>query len=335
MKSIRHLIRITLFVTICVTGLEVRAAANPFIGYWSLHLPGGGTGWLGVSGGGDNLKAEMLWIGGSVFPLNSAKLEDGKLIVTRQHETDRKSSDGKPVIVTETLTATLNGDIINFVTVTPKPDGGENRAEFSGHRQPPLPPAPDLSAVKFGEPIQLFNGTNLDGWRLVEPGAASGWRAANGILVNDITQVPDLPERHFGNLRTVAEFEDFSLHAETRVAKDGNSGIYLRGIDEVQVFDSFGKPTDSHNMGAIYSRIKPLVAAEKPAGEWQTFDIVFVDRHVTVTLNGTKIIDNQPILGPTGGALWPEVDRPGPIYLQGDHTGIEYRNLVLHPVVKD
>jgi hypothetical protein len=335
MKSIRHLIRITLFVTICVTGLEVRAAANPFLGYWSLHLPGGGTGWLGVSGGGDNLKAEMLWIGGSVFPLNSAKLEDGKLIVTRQHETDRKSSDGKPVIVTETLTATLNGDIINFVTVTPKPDGGENRAEFSGHRQPPLPPAPDLSAVKFGEPIQLFNGTNLDGWRLVEPGAASGWRAANGILVNDITQVPGLPERHFGNLRTVAEFEDFSLHAETRVAKDGNSGIYLRGIDEVQVFDSFGKPTDSHNMGAIYSRIKPLVAAEKPAGEWQTLDIVFVDRHVTVTLNGTKIIDNQPVLGPTGGALWPEVDRPGPIYLQGDHTGIEYRNLVLHPVVKD
>ena len=335
MKSIRHLIRITLFVTICVTGLEVRAAANPFLGYWSLHLPGGGMGWLGVSGGGDNLKAEMLWIGGSVFPLNSAKLEDGKLIVTRQHETDRKSSDGKPVIVTETLTATLNGDIINFVTVTPKPDGGENRAEFSGHRQPPLPPAPDLSAVKFGEPIQLFNGTNLDGWRLVEPGAASGWRAANGILVNDITQVPGLPERHFGNLRTVAEFEDFSLHAETRVAKDGNSGIYLRGIDEVQVFDSFGKPTDSHNMGAIYSRIKPLVAAEKPAAEWQTLDIVFVDRHVTVTLNGTKIIDNQPVLGPTGGALWPEVDRPGPIYLQGDHTGIEYRNLVLHPVVKD
>jgi hypothetical protein len=334
MKSIRHLIRITLFIALCAAGLQIRAAANPFLGYWSLHLPGGGTGWLGVSGG-DDLKAEMLWVGGSVFPLDSAKLEDGKLIVTRRHETDRKSPDGKPIIVIETLTAALNGDIINFVTVTPKPDGGENRAEFSGHRQPPLPPAPDLSAVKFGEPVQLFNGTNLDGWRLVEPGAASGWRAADGILVNDITQVPGLPERHFGNLRTVAEFEDFSLHAETRVPKEGNSGIYLRGIDEVQVFDSFGKPTDSHNMGAIYSRIKPLVSAEKPAGEWQTLDIIFVNRHVTVTLNGTKIIDNQPVLGPTGGALWPEVDRPGPIYLQGDHTGIEYRNLVLHPVVKD
>ena len=335
MKSIRHLARIILFATFCVVGLQIRAGDNPFLGYWSLHLPGDGTGWLGVNQEGDTLKAEMLWIGGSVFPLHSAKLDDGKLIVTRQHETDRKSSNGKPVIVIETLTATLDGDNIHFVTVTPKSDGGENRAEFSGHRQPPLPPAPDLNAVKFGAPIQLFNGTNLDGWRLVEPNAASGWHVADGILANDITQAPGQPERHFGNLRTVAEFEDFSLHAETRVPKDGNSGIYLRGIYEVQVFDSFGKPTDSHNMGAIYSRIKPLVAAEKPAGEWQTLGIIFVDRHVTVTLNGTKIIDNQPVLGPTGGALWPEVDRPGPIYLQGDHTGIEYRNLVLRPVVKD
>ena len=75
------------------------------------------------------------------------------------------------------------------------------------------------------------------------------------------------------------------------------------------------------------NRLAPLKNAAKPPGEWQTLDVVFVDRHVTVTLNGRKIIDNQPVLGPTGGALWPEVDKPGPIYLQGDHTGIEYRNL--------
>jgi hypothetical protein len=141
------------------------------------------------------------------------------------------------------------------------------------------------------------------------------------------------PHKDYANLRTVAEFEDFMLHAETRVPKDGNSGIYLRGIDEVQVFDSYGKPLDSHNMGAIYSRIKPTVNAEKAAGEWQTLDITYVDRHATVVLNGIKIIDNQPVLGPTGGALWPEVDRAGPIYLQGDHTGIEYRNIFLRPVV--
>jgi len=95
-----------------------------------------------------------------------------------------------------------------------------------------------------------------------------------------------------------------------------------------------GKPLDPHNMGGIYSRIKPTVAAEKPAGEWQMMDITLVDRHVTVILNGQKIIDNQPILGCTGGALWSDVTRPGPIYFQGDHTSIEYRNIVLKPVVK-
>ena len=73
----------------------------------------------------------------------------------------------------------------------------------------------------------------------------------------------------------------------------------------MQVADTFGKPLDPHNMGAVYSRIKPTESAEKPAGEWQTLDITLVDRHVTVILNGKKIIDNQPVLGCTGGALGP------------------------------
>jgi hypothetical protein len=73
---------------------------------------------------------------------------------------------------------------------------------------------------------------------------------------------------------------------------------------------------------------------EKPPGEWQRLEITFVDRHATIVLNGKKIIDNQPVAGCTGGALWSDVTRPGPIYLQGDHTGIEYRNLTLRPVIK-
>ena len=51
-------------------------------------------------------------------------------------------------------------------------------------------------------------------------------------------------------------------------------------------------------------------------------------------LNGQRIIDNQPVPGCTGGALWSDPLRPGPIYLQGDHGGIAYRNFVLRPVVK-
>ena len=50
--------------------------------------------------------------------------------------------------------------------------------------------------------------------------------------------------------------------------------------------------------------------------------------------NGKKVIDNQPLRGCTGGALWSDVTRPGPIYLQGDHTNIEFSNLVLTPVVR-
>jgi len=326
---------VTVFFTLTSVGSE--AAGNPFLGTWALTLPDGQPGWLDVQVSGDRLKAEMLWASGSVFPLDSARLDGGKLALTRVRETTANGSDGKPVKIkfTETITATTDGLSLKLVIAAPKADGtGESRAEFSGKRLPPMPPAPDLSKLKFGAPIRLFNGTNLNGWRLTQAGAVNGWRAENGILLNDASQEEGKPHKSYGNLRTDAEFEDFSLHAEVRLRKDGNSGIYLRGIYEVQVFDSFGKPPDSHNMGAIYSRVTPTRSAEKPAGEWQTLDITLVDRHATVVLNETKIIDNQPVPGPTGGALWPEVARPGPIYLQGDHTGIEYRNLVLRPVAK-
>ncbi|HCO93389.1 MAG TPA: hypothetical protein DIU00_05465, partial [Phycisphaerales bacterium] len=113
-----------------------------------------------------------------------------------------------------------------------------------------------------------------------------------------------------------------------------NSGVYLRGIYEVQVSDTFGRELDSHNMGGIYSRITPTVGAEKPAGQWQTLDMTLLDRHVTVKLNGKTIIDNEPLLGCTGGAMWSDQFRPGPIYLQGDHTAVNYRNIVLTPIVQ-
>ena len=85
-------------------------------------------------------------------------------------------------------------------------------------------------------------------------------------------------------------------------------------------------------MGAIYSRIVPGATEEKPAGQWQQMDITLLDRHVTVKLNGELIIDNKPLLGCTGGALWSDEFRPGPVYLRGDHTGVQYRNIVLRPI---
>lgn len=319
-----------------VFAVAASAAANPYLGAWALTIPGGGAGWLGVEERDGKLQAAMLWGGGSVFPLESATVQEGKLVVTRIHNVQTKDAAGKTVKtrITETITASAAGDDLKLTSVKPRANSpGEDKAEFGGKRQPPLPPAPDLAKIKFGGPISLFNGQDLSGWRLLESRAPNGWRARDGLLVNEAVQEEGKPRKNYGNLRTDPEFEDFNLNLEVRVPKNGNSGIYLRGIYEVQVSDSYGKPLDSHNMGGIYSRIKPTAAAEKPAGEWQTYDITLVDRHVTVILNGIKIVDNQPLAGCTGGALWSDVSRPGPIYLQGDHTSVEYRNLMLRPRV--
>lgn len=314
------------------------AAHDAFLGSWELTIPGGGAGWLSVTPERGYYDASLLWGGGSVLPVSSVCFENDTLWVTRVREVQRKDANGKVVRtqqIAEAIMARVNGDTMDLTLINPRNDGeGVVRETFTGKRTPPMPPAPDLAQVKFGEPIAIFNGKDLTGWRLTDPGAVSGWGVRDGILVNNPAQEAGGPHKNYGNLRTDREFEDFNLTLETRLAKGGNSGVYLRGIYEVQVADTYGRPLDPHNMGAIYSRIQPTEAVEKPAGEWQTLDITLVDRHATVILNGKKIIDNQPIPGCTGGALWSDVMRPGPIYLQGDHTGIEYRNISLRPVTK-
>jgi len=304
-------------------------ADNPFIGRWALTIPGGGAGWLGIEDKGGTLSGSILWGGGSVLPVQEVAVEGDKLIVTRLSKAKNAKTKADEEI-TETISATATGDDLKLTTVKTKAGGPAfGKADFTGKRIPPVPAAPDLSKVKFGTPIPLFNGKDLTGWRLVKPESDNGWSVVDGVLINRVEK-----GKHFGNLRTDREFEDFNIKLETRTQKDSNSGIYLRGIYEIQVAETFGKPLDPHNMGALYSRITPSVAAEKPIGEWQTFDITLVDRHVTVILNGQKIIDNQPVLGCTGGALTSDEMKPGPIFLQGDHTNIDYRNVVLTPVVK-
>ena len=312
------------------------AADNPFLGDWELTLPGGAAGWLGVEETGGKLRASVMWVAGSVVPVASAKIEKDKLVLTRQHTSERKVGDKtiKKTII-ETITATVEGDTLKGTSVRPGENGqAEQKTSFTGKRTPPLPPAPDLSKVKFGPPIELFNGRDLTGWRLTQPGAFNGWSVKNGLLINSHVQEEGKPEKNFGNLRTDREFEDFNLTLEVRVPEHGNSGIYLRGMYEVQVEDDFGRLPTTHSIGSIYSRIKPTSNPAKAPGQWQSFDITFVDRHVTVILNGTTIISNQPVAGCTGGALWSDVTRPGPIYLQGDHTSVEFRNIVLRPVLR-
>ena len=312
--------------------VSARAAESPFAGRWALTIPGGGAGWLGVEESPPQVKASILWGGGSVLPVTTAAIQDGTLTMTRVSKGKVKDPSGqeREETTVETITAKVNGDNMDLVTEKSK-DGGApfGKAAFRGKRIPPVPPAPDLAKVRFGPPVTLFNGKDLAGWRLIDPKADNGWSVADGVLQNRVQ-----PGKHHGNLRTDAEFEDFQLSLEVRTMAGSNSGIYLRGIYEVQIAETCGKPLDPHNMGALYSRITPSVAAERPVGEWQTLAITLVARHLTVVLNGRTIIDNQPVLGCTGGALTSDESKPGPLYLQGDHTNIDYRNIVLRPLLK-
>ena len=317
---------------------SAQGSVEPFLGRWALTIPGGGAGWLEFRQETRYLDGSVLWGGGSVVPLASVYVDGDTLVATRVNAVSRKDETGKVIrrqTFTDTLRFKVSGDTLTGALERPRQNGrGVVRSELAGNRIPPMPPAPDLSKVKYGKSIELFNGRDLEGWTLTNPRATNGWKAEKGMLVNDAKQEEGKRHISYGNLRTEREFEDFNLKLQVRVPPKGNSGVYLRGIYEVQVSDTHGSALDSHNMGAVYSRIAPTVSAERPAGKWQDLDMTLCDRHITVKLNGETIIDNQPLLGCTGGALWADEFRPGPIYLQGDHTAVEYRDIVLSPMAK-
>jgi hypothetical protein len=319
---------------------EQKTGIDEFLGQWTLDIKGGSVGWLELRKEEGYLDADLLWVAGSVSPVANVYLaKDKYLIVTRTNEVIRKKDEkNNPVrthIITNWLQISRNGDKIEGFLLSPKRNGlGVDSTSFTGTKLPPVPTAPDMSKLKFGTQVSLFNGKDLSGWKLIEEKQKNGFSVVNGVMVNDPAQAERQPHVSYGNIRTIDEFEDFNLKLEVNVPEGSNSGIYLRGMYEIQVLDSYKKELDSHNMGALYSRIKPSISAEKPAGTWQTLDITLVDRHVTVILNGIKIIDNQSVYGPTGGAIKSDVFAKGPIYLQGDHGKVSYRNIVLTPILK-
>lgn len=159
------------------------------------------------------------------------------------------------------------------------------------------------------------------------------------------------------DIRTKQIFTDLEVHAEFMVPQKSNSGIKLAGLYEVQIFDSFGVANpDSKHCGGIYERVdrkarkklddgfKPLVNASKPAGEWQTMDIVFQaprfengkktinGRFLKVLLNGQLVQENIELISPTGwSAIYDDVPS-GPLLLQADHGSVAFRNLKVRPI---
>lgn len=306
-------------------------------GNWALRMPGGNAGWLMLTVVDGDLYGE-LWTVGSPRRLTQLSLQDNSLRFQRKCRVGKPEFPGGPPSgerVACQHVATCDGDVMRIVIQQPSGDGKLKELVCRGKRIPPLPPQPDLGTLKFGEPIHLFNGRNLDGWKLTNAKQLNGWKVSNGTLVNTTPKLDFQPYSRYGNLRTVQEFTDFRLEIDFRVPPGGNSGIYLRGMYEAQVVDRDSKMQGIHGVGAIFGRIAPSKNAGKAGGVWQHYDITLVDRHVTVILNGTKVIDNQPLAGCTNGALQADESLPGPLYLQGDHTAVSYRNIILHPVRKD
>jgi hypothetical protein len=306
-------------ILLCVVSAVASALAadkseKAFVGRWDLTIKDANgkelPSWLEVSQEYENLRARFVGRWGHARFLPTVTVT-GKAIhfVSPNDEEGSKTDlvfDGK--LEGKTLTGTAQG-----------PDG--TPWTWTGKRAPALKPQ---IHVLWGEPITLFNGRDHLGWYFDNPEKASSWRVENGCLVN---------KEAGSNIATERKFTDFKLHIELNCPSNANSGIYLRGRYEVQVEDdSFDEPP-SHRMGAIYGFLDPNPQQPRRADEWQTFDITLVGRYVTVVQNGQTIISNQEIPGITGGAFDSHEELPGPIYLQGDHGGIAYRNIVLTPAV--
>lgn len=337
-QNLIALLFLAVFSGLSVQSYSQAESVEPYLGMWALTLDyeNNSAGWLEMRQENGYLDADLLWRWGSVTPVDYTFITGEQLMLVNGSDVTKKV-DGKPDRILHPVywfeISKMTGDLLEGWAHFPNRNGlGAESVSFSGKKIPPVGEAPKLKKSMMGDPIELLNGKDLDNWELVEKGAVSGWDGVDGMMTNNPVQTKGEAHITYGNIRTRETYEDFNLQLEVNVPKGSNSGVYLRGIYEVQVMDSYGKELDSHNMGALYSRITPSEAAEKPAGEWQKMDITLFERHLTVILNGKTIIDNQPVKGVTGGALTSDQCSPGPILLQGDHGKVSYRNIVLTPI---
>jgi hypothetical protein len=284
---------------------------SQFLGRWDLTIQAAGKelpSWLEVLDEGGSLKANFVGRWGNARRLPTLEIHDGQIrfVSPKQEEGSKTDLLFEGRLIRQIITGTAQG-----------PDGVP--WTWMGKRAPALKPS---GSPRWGDPVRLFNGHDFAGWVFDNPAKASSWTVENGSLVNKAAG---------SNLATEGRFQDFKLHIEVNCPKQANSGIYLRGRYEVQVEDDSIAEPASHHMGAVYGFLAPTPEQPRRPGTWQTFDITLLGRFVTVVQNGQTVIDNQEIPGITGGAIDSHEGLPGPIYLQGDHGGIAYRNLVLTP----
>lgn len=309
-----HLLRALAAVAALATSTTASADPLPagYVGRWdvTLHTPGRDLPtWLEISDAGNGPRVRMVGRWGNARYLPSATFTGGKLHFVSPKEEEGRKDD--MVFEATLIGKTLQGE-------THGPDG--RSWKFSGER------APSLTRSKppvWGKPVELFNGRDLVGWHLSDPKAPDTWKVENGALVS------------LGNgaeLISDPRFDDFKLHIEFKVAPSANSGIYLRGRYEVQVEHDSHPEAAERSLGGVYGFLAPSPLPAHTPDIWRTCDITLIGRHVTIELDGTKIVDNQEIPGVTGGALDTREGEPGPLYLQGSENGrVEFRHMQITP----
>jgi HEAT repeat protein len=204
-----------------------------------------------------------------------------------------------------------------------------------------------LDRLRQGGFIPLFDGRGLAGWKglVADPPARAKmtpqelakaqaeadermrahWKVIDGVLVFD---------GKGESLCAAGDHADFELLVDWKIEKGGDSGIYLRGSPQVQIWDAGANPAGS---GGLYNNQKgrslPLEKADRPVGEWNAFRIVMIGERVTVYLNDKLVIDNTVLEN-----YW-ERDKPiypsGQIELQAHGNLLYFKNIFVREIPRD
>jgi len=214
----------------------------------------------------------------------------------------------------------------------------------------------------------LLNGTDMSGWTGVD-GKPHEWLTTKGVWWDRLlgpTRLGALKEPgdrilnsltgRTANLMTEQKFGDIELYVEFMLAKGSNSGVYLHGLYEVQVFDSFGSTHEmtSSDGGGIYHKwidnkgvggSAPKLNASRAPGEWQSYHIWFRAprfdasgkkianaKFIEVLHNGLLVQRDVEADGPTRASMNIPEAPMNPLMLQGDHGPVAYRNIYYRPL---